>query len=542
MAKTTTERFIRRRPALTRRERETMLTILVRRLRAFDAARDSLTADSFTENDAILQIIWGEVCDYYDEHGQLPNRLSLLTVVRSHIDQDILDLEDDDRGRLLKMIDRIYDWKLRDLDASLGVKLAKQFLEDRLSDKVKEAADSDDTPDIEALLSSYQEDFSRIDVLATTNSEVTAYPVDWEPGPLQKKRTNLVYLDYYMNGGHAPGEIYCIMGPWGSCKTTMGIQLSIEAATSCRMEWEQRNRQGKIGLSYFFTYEEPLDPNIRIRGLSYAARINRTHLENIAGWHKLSRWPKLHDYEKHFYPEAQKRGIQLPGEYDRFLAARKWLNTNWVPVDMSGADPEHQLRGTGLHKEMANYIHNDLRRRGKNYYVACVVLDHARAMVDRHIEDMKIDVAEFRHILGRLPGNLRKSIAYPFKCPVWMLHQLNADENARAAGKATKQTGASEARNIPEKCDFTFNIGKQTTEGLCVLSCQKSRRNKLQSDIIIRVDGALSRVLGADDHTIDPTQGIVLRSEAHRLSREGADDNYGQKERRRFSAFTDMGD
>jgi len=67
--------------------------------------------------------------------------------------------------------------------------------------------------------------------------------------------TGIPFLDALLGGGQAPGSVYGLMGPYGSCKTTVAVMLAVEAARALRMQHEDAGHGAGSGSAFFVSYE-----------------------------------------------------------------------------------------------------------------------------------------------------------------------------------------------------------------------------------------------------------------------------------------------
>jgi hypothetical protein len=317
----------------------------------------------------------------------------------------------------------------------------------------------------------------------------------------------------------AAGEVNGFCGPYGSCKTTLGIMLAVEGARISLRKWREGGSVGLPQRVYYFSWEEDLN-QLRPRVISYAAGIQRRSLEGEDFFKKLSRseLSDLKPYEKQLYRDQIAAGI-IQGEYDRQKAAMLEMNHCLRVIDFSGGEPKYQRMSGLMVDGVATAINID-QQADNNPGVALVVIDYAGAAAERCIASGNALRTDLRHLVGKMPLNIKNQIAAPMKCKVWVLHQLGTEANSRDAGVAPKSTDTAEAKNFFENVNFGFMVGKPKKDGCTVLTNGKQRRAQRRDDMVIQIDGGLSRVLDVSSRFQIDNNLIVDKREAGQVIRQ----------------------
>jgi len=217
----------------------------------------------------------------------------------------------------------------------------------------------------------------------------------------------------------------------------------------------------------------------------------------------------------------------IPGERERIRNARDIINRFIRVVDFVGGNPALRKFATQGARGLAAAIEAD-QMANDSPGVSLVVGDHANAAAQRKIDEEGLNADRSkRHILSALPLGLKSEIAAPFKCPVWIMHQLDTKSNQRAVGVVPKASDTAEAKNFNEYCDFAFLVGTKTLDGLCVLADGKARRAERQRETIVFVNGQLCRFEPTDNKYRLDRQQIVPREEFAKYADDDddADDN-----------------
>jgi hypothetical protein len=206
----------------------------------------------------------------------------------------------------------------------------------------------------------------------------------------------------------------------------------------------------------------------------------------------------------------------IEGEYDRMQNAMKELNANLRIVDFSGAKPEYSAQSGMMVAGIVAVITKDQRLDG-NPGVAGAVIDYAGAAAERAISGGGATRDELRHLVGKMPQNLKNMLASPLNCQVWCLHQLTAKANSLAAGVAPKTTDTAEANNFFENVNFGFMVGTPRKDGTVVFTNGKQRRAARMDNIVIKIEGEYGRVVDASKQYTTTNGVITDRADASRV-------------------------
>jgi RecA/RadA recombinase len=360
------------------------------------------------------------------------------------------------------------------------------------------------------LLEGALDEVRRATVLAEDPVE-SAAPEGWTPQLAQRRTTGIAFLDNAMDGGHADGEAYGLLGPTGLGKTTLAVNICVEGAAQDRRQAGAERRAPRHW--YFVTYETSAGP-VRLKMWGYAAQLHWDSLKNFRR-EDLSTDANRKPYELLRFRKEMLAGRDPGPELARLERALAELAVNVHLVDMSGSGKD-RCRGTGLVEEIRDIL---LRERdGKGHAVGGVIIDYAGLAVTRHISAQGLKVEQVtRHLLKSFPYDCRRLIAEYFQCPVWVLHQSNTEANRRAPSSVPHHSFASEAGLFAENLDFCFCLGtKDHRTSTCLLSCSKTRwAGSRPEPAILQIDGAYSRMVEAEDYVVDPhAHCIVSRRDA----------------------------
>lgn len=528
------QKVIDQRPPLMDREKELMLVVLIRKQEAFEIARSQLTYEHFNEYEMYLLVVWQVVCEHFDAYNELPAEEHITTAISARMKEDEMFLATQEEVELL---DHFLAWAFRMEETALRENVAlgylRRFLQEKLALQVQDAFSEGYLPEsMFGLMQGFMEQASEIEVLDTDDLE-EPFAEGWDaPEEVPEKvTTGMDFLDAFMGGGAAVGESHGVLGPYMGGKTTMFVQLSTTMAEQAYGNWVASDRQGVLKVVYHFTWEEP-PFSLRLRALSMLGRINRDNLEEALESHDytlLSTTSALKEYERRLFAEELERGGEVPGELERFRRAVHVLNHTWRIIDMTGNDPKHPGRGTGLVPEVAGVIRQDQafrERAGQNCSVGGVFADYVGAAARRHVDAFDKPKNELRHFINEWAYNMKTQVAAAFRCPAWSAHQLNPTANSFRPGAIPKHTDSSEGRAFGENLDFCFVLGTSTPENILLCACTKHRRRqKPERPVFLKLDGVLSRMLDQSRRYTRKGGDIVRRDEARQFTDGSAGDS-----------------
>jgi RecA/RadA recombinase len=370
--------------------------------------------------------------------------------------------------------------------------------------------------DMCGLLEDYKQAHQRLASMDPIGLDVP-FPTGWEEqGPqVVKRKTGIDYMDYMLNGGKGRKEVYGLLGPSGSCKTTLAVQYAVLQAQQDRVEWHAQVKKGEkaeLPITYYFFYEATIE-EFRVRALSCHGQINRTALET-GEYDKLSTRDTLKPYERRRWAVNLKRGNKVMSESERFKRAQKILNLNLRLVDMTGNDEKNPGRGWGMVDEIAQIIQMDLdqrRHRGQACRIGSVIIDYAGAAVKRFLDHEGKDYqSNIRHYIGSFGMQCKNKLANAFDCDVLVLHQFSGKANSMAPGMLPASTDAAEAKNWRENIDFSILVGNPNNDHFAVFGRDKARRAARVANIVVKINGDLSRVDWAKDFAVDPVRKMIV--------------------------------
>lgn len=339
----------------------------------------------------------------------------------------------------------------------------------------------------------------RISAISTIGGTVgkNAIVSNWKPAKDDRRiPTGLPWYDAAMGGGAVPGEVYGLVGPFGSFKTGGLIQMAVA--------------QAKIlaampggGLVAFATYEQSLD-ELMARIQAHAAGIPQKRLELFrAGEIKLSTMADRAPYE---------RELQIVDcEVDR-LARAEELGTRIQFVDMSGTG-ENRHAGRGYVPELAGSL---LQTQAEaSMPIRCVIVDYAKIMARKYVYARGIKVEHLRHYIGGLPNELKREIADPLGAWVWCAQQLNAVANRKGYGQEQSHVDSSEAADFGENMYFCAAHSRLDPVTFCLnWNPSKIRKGEPRPSMVLRVSRYTSALQPTEDFVYSPTARRIIDAES----------------------------
>ena len=528
---------------------ESMLVRILTNSVLFQEASRLLKPEHFSAQETGFAAIWRAALLIHERGGDL-SYTSMVDVVDKLINDDpegilaedyenIMREDPSDPGMLYWAFERIVPDKL-DLDT--GRELLRQFLEERtIADELRKIFTYvDGTPsNLSGLIQPISDQLALIGGVSH-NPVKAGIPDDWTPQPIRAFTTGIEFLDRYMDGGHAPGEVNGVLAPFGSGKTTLGIQLCVEAMRSEMMAATEEQRAPKQ--VYFVSYEQT-EEYIRHRMVANAAGIQLDTIKNMTDPETdLSRRGNYKPYEEALLlartREEREADPEPKGEYERFLDARPMLNKCMRIVDFCQQGGQPGNIGSGFVDEIHMALERDIRETGSQ--PALVVIDYVYAACMRKIGDSLADISNLRHLVTIFPDEVKRKVAERYEIPIWVMHQFSGDANEKSPLKLLDHSQASESKSFAMYLSFCVCFGNRDPANHCLrMHVTKRRRaGDHQPPSLLRIDGQMARLVSADStHKIDKVANKILVNEvANRF--QGSVEESEQNQVRSYRQFS----
>jgi hypothetical protein len=510
----------KQRSRLTAREMRQCLRTLCNSTELFSLFHEQLEVSHFN-GFAIYQLIYRVLINYYTEHGELPGPGIIWTEIETILEQMPGHFTEDELQNLEGFLNEAYEeseWtaEVEDRQQIRWVMTkVRDFIADRLiADGVGVLLHAETVPaDLPDFLSAVVDRVSQVQSIESDDEANLTFKDGWDKrAGLPIRATGLSCLDEFMAGGHCEGEVYGILAPYGTCKTTLATMLVCNEAKYAQQLYDPEKPE-RIGISVIVSYEAPKQPELHHRFLMYLAQVRRDSLAAMGddGLEGLGNDPATPlPYEKELFYQHIQDQMFIP-EAQRVLQCVDLLNKHCLVLDMTGNDPHHPAAGGGGLGEITRRIRGELSRRGPEYFITSVVIDYVGALVKRALAVSNEDSGELRHHITQVPLLARNSIAAEFNCPVWLVHQLSGYANSMLKpGSSLHHTDAAESKSFGENLDFAFVIGNLNQDNMGQISCTKHRRARTFPPKVIQVDGMFNCVLSRDDMFVDPSTHVIL--------------------------------
>lgn len=517
-----------RRRALTPREKEEMLAVLIRNPDAFLLVKDKLSVEKMASWSSGYAAVWKVVRNFYNKHQVLPPENILTRDLQALIHHNTGEIQDEELTAIDQFIEYVYDpqaFNGDDITTNLlyqkrAIATAVRFIQESaastLADRV--SIDRGTVPDnMPALLEKYHNEVVAAEAIQQPRDS-RVFPDGWDV----KKRfklfsTGFSILDRLLNKQRA-GEVYGVLGISGVCKTTLAVKSIVAMAESCAAkEALGETRDGCRYVVFYVTYETDKE-EFGERCIACHAGIRRDDLINMDSMESL---PGPNDP----IPEDDKvkfaRQIEL-GTYvcqrDRAMAAVKLINDYVVFVDYSAMDPDMDVDdtwGTGGIREVASFVQTTVRT--QKVWPMVLWLDHISGMINM-IEDAPNDDPnkKLHREIAKAAGLSRRLIAKKYECPVWLLHQFNGVSNKKVTGAKLHHTDAEGCKSFANFCDFAICIGQKNSDQMVPFEATKTRRTGSNSKSgVVRIDGEFCQLHDVSDmFVVDSVrQRIIAREE-----------------------------
>lgn len=524
------------------------LAILVRDENLFKKYSRQLSASWFSlEHHRLLYQV---TLQYVRQHSTLPSETELWAELESIFEEDETVLAEDERIALEDYFEFVFDentykdFPLHDpRTVSYANRVFQRLLvrETRMALRAELGNENLDT-DLAFLLRAKATELELARMSQERQARTDTFPTGWDKRAARLTvTTGISFFDRYLGGGAVAGEVYGLMAPYGTCKTTLAVMFWANAAkqgyanfleeaatqeTSVQVPTETAISQPKRGIAVLVTYEAPLSNEIQRRVLIYTAQVKRARLDAMGttGLSALSADPDSPlDYEKNLFKSQISHGVFAP-ERQRVEECVGWLNPHTLCLDFSGSDSARPAAGTGGVAEIVQRINEELMQREGNCYIRTVIIDYLGLMVDRDVTRGEGPNREETHVAyKRAVSELGKSIGKQFQCPVWVMHQFSGAANAKlAVTSKLHHTDAAGSKSFAENLDFAFVIGNLNADSVGQLACTKHRAAPKLPPTLIKVDGDFNNVVSPDNLHIDLNGNIVDKATASYAGMLGA--------------------
>lgn len=466
--------------------------------------REHFNRTQFTEDDNHFQVLWRQLDKYHQEYGRMPATAELVVSLKAMLSKYRDVFTTPTRRRLLKIV-RDSEFITPEMKTDWASRTAQRFLEENLLAAHRNQLEDDEL--LPANLAQYMQDVhtaaSTVMTVGAGGSKSVFAKVKTQKNrpPVVRIPTGIDYLDYYTDGGMGKGQIGCIRGPFKSAKTTHAVQLLCRSAERAWSDPDKKTR----GVSYFFGFEDPVDPDILIRTMACCADIPKDRLEKVQDWEgftDLADGFHRQEYELKRYGRKLEAGVPVLSERERAKEAFAILERHTCLVDMGGNDEDFPARGGGGMPELASIIRSDMSR-DPSMRVDLIVIDHAMAWAQRHmlLNSIENTQANETALLRLLVRDIQVSLSTRFGCPVWITHQVAGADNGKGPGFFGKSMGCT---SFDQNVNYSFTLSEVTPEtSLLAIAQTVTRHTVKRLPKVLKLDGAFCQVREDQYHVID---------------------------------------
>ncbi len=475
---------------VTGRNRKVMLSVLLVNQDAASLVAPALEPEHLVDWHPGYAALWRCCIEYMGEHdGKLPTR----TVLREVYEQEMQDADGVDGELVGEAVALLRDaWKHRKElgsheNTAWAVRIAQRVSEEAVLNKVREDLAGAATEDLTALIARWTGDAAKAKA-----SSAALYKPLFESGYISRKNvvrrtTYQPVLDRACGGGSAPGWVSVIAAPLGGGKTDMC------ASTAARFAKHHRAAADDDPVVVIFSFETSQD-EYEHRMLAHLAEVPKDRIAEHDKHELRGMGTQLLEYERRRFQGTLKAGKPIRSEQKRVNDAIESLTRRVIMVDVSRMAAGDDINaGTKTSIEMMVATLKGVLRAGRR--VHSVWIDHASAMIDDLIGsmDFKGDFKSVRtELLRSVIRRLRKEIALPFGCDVFLLAQLSGEANSRAPGSKLALTDLEGCKLLMMYADNGVFVGKYTPEKVAMVQVEKHRHNEKPSDFYLHFDGAFA--------------------------------------------------
>ena len=267
-------------------------------------------------------------------------------------------------------------------------------------------------------------------------------------------RTRVDFIDKLLGGQLAQG-VHGLLGPIGSGKTTLAIQIAVEGA---RIQQEKAWLKETAG-SWVFVSCDDAGRHIVRRAFSHAAKVDREAI----GQGRPSDVRLANKYERSRSKELAMPDGVVPSELERCTTASELLGNHFHLVDFSSGSPVNKSFSP------MTFVSQELQRLAQVGPISGVVVDYIGALARRHMNLDGSSRANQSQVIQQMLAEAKTCIANRFDCPVWLVHQLNRAANRRSALQPQHHRDAAECKHFDEFLDACLCFGCQDAETRCML-------------------------------------------------------------------------
>ena len=165
--------------------------------------------------------------------------------------EGLIDILFDDKGKWGTNLAKSED------HAEWAIRAAKKFCNEQIAVRVRQSVQIHRSvlKDLPTFLETARQETEEVAAIGVSTA-ASLFPDGWDKeGGINMFSTGVNFLDTALKGGHAPGEVYGVLGPFASCKTTLAVMLAVEG---CRHAAQLLQETGEQQCVFLASYEAGL--------------------------------------------------------------------------------------------------------------------------------------------------------------------------------------------------------------------------------------------------------------------------------------------
>jgi hypothetical protein len=501
---------------------EVMMAHLLRLPDLFLAAKSHMRPQHFPDRlEFTYRAVWQCATFHYDKFNRFPTCEALSATTMAFVQADHFSLPEqaEDVRQFLEWV-----WGERwnapgELQPDFAYFLLQRFLHERIVEHgIKQAFSTASPPSMDKLNELLAKSVAAVSTIDSLGGMTISQAMpDTINRPLAVVLpTRVRALDQFMGDGSQPRETNVLLAPSGVGKTLTGIDIACGRAEMQAIAEAEHAGSGKVVV--LLSYEEPLEL-VQPRVWARAAQIHIEEARRMRSMADMSTSGKLKEYESQRFRLAIQNGAVVDGEFERYQAAKTWVNKFLHIADFAGGtQPGQPVRGYGGVDEISRYL--DALSNQLQMGIDTVIIDWAGMAVRRELQ-IKNRESDLPAVLGSYVDHVYGKITSKFNCVTWVLHQIAGRYCDRPPKFKFSHTHAEWCSGIAVNAWFAMTLS--TKHGRhCVARCSKARRGEpVDRDIVCHIDGAFGRLEMDDNFVIDNLSGaLVARSDVSRFDGE----------------------
>ena len=267
---------------------------------------------------------------------------------------------------------------------------------------------------------------------------------------------NVEFVDALLNGGSHHPEVSILLGPTGSGKSFLSLQLC--------SQWAIANNDPEKVCAYF-SYELTLP----VFGARLGAQISRM---------SISEYLQMLGKDPILWTDEEKERINI---------VRKVTGEKIRVFDFSGnvelSSGVPRAFGSGGIPEVVSTLEQVIERDKSK--LEFVIIDWLGAAVTASFKG-KDDQTGMIRAYQEWVLDAYREIAHRFNCAVWIVHQIAGSKEKKAATSIFHHSEASWAKNIAQYAFNVLTLGNKDADGCSILAITKIRSGERKYPVFIR--------------------------------------------------------